>query len=130
VREFCDSFKNKQRPYSLQEGAMFVNFPDRNLSKDEYEKVYYGNNIGNLREVKKFWDEDNFFDWSQGVRLLSLPSEEDSSGEGVLETSDLEHLQWAGYVPPLGMITSACLNFFVGSCHISEFGRSGYEKSY
>jgi hypothetical protein len=99
MREFCNLFKSKLRPHSLKGEAMFANFPDRNIRADQHERAYYGSNVTKLREVRRLWDGDNFFNWSQGIRLVSLPSEEDSFGEDGVETSDME--QWASYTHPV-----------------------------
>jgi hypothetical protein len=101
MREFCNLFKSKLRPHSLKGEAMFANFPDRNIRADQHERAYYGSNVTKLREVRRLWDGDNFFNWSQGIRLVSLPSEEDSLGEDGVETSDMEHEQWTGYTHPV-----------------------------
>ncbi|KAE9377231.1 hypothetical protein N431DRAFT_463012 [Stipitochalara longipes BDJ] len=101
MRQFCNSFKDALRPDLLTEVAMFANFPDRNLRLDEHEKAYYGCNMSKLREFKKLWDKDNFFNWAQRVKLTPLPSDMRPSGEdGVAETSELEHQQWANYILP------------------------------
>lgn len=67
--DFLNDFKKDLRPYSMVGQAAFVNFPDRMLAADIHEKAYYGNNRGELQQIKKIWDKDEFFKWDQGIRL-------------------------------------------------------------
>ncbi|KAK5996764.1 Cannabidiolic acid synthase-like protein [Cladobotryum mycophilum] len=69
MRGFLQKFKENLRPFSIMRRATFINFPDQTLSKNAYERAYYGNNTKELQQVKKIWDRDNFFSWAQGVRL-------------------------------------------------------------
>ncbi|KAH6603674.1 fad-binding domain-containing [Trichoderma cornu-damae] len=69
--DFLNDFNRELRPYSMMKRAAFINFPDRALASDVHEKAYYGNNRGELQQIKKIWDKDNFFNWDQGVRLPS-----------------------------------------------------------
>ncbi|RFU79403.1 fad-binding domain-containing [Trichoderma arundinaceum] len=71
--DFLNDFKKELRPYSMMGRAAFINFPDRALASDVHEKAYYGNNRGELQQIKRIWDKDNFFNWDQGI---SLPAEE------------------------------------------------------
>jgi len=81
MRGFLQTFKDKLRPFSMMGRASFINFPDATLAVNTHERVYYGNNRQELQRIKKIWDKDNFFKWSQGVRLpqpknTSSPSSE------------------------------------------------------
>lgn len=69
MRGFCGKVKKELRPYSLNQEAAFFNFADGSLSKNAYERAYFGENRQELRRVKQIWDRDNFFEWSQGVQL-------------------------------------------------------------
>ncbi|KAL4937615.1 hypothetical protein BDV06DRAFT_232459 [Aspergillus oleicola] len=69
MRGFLGKVKKELRPYSLNNAAAFINFPDGILSKKGYERAYFGENRQELRRVKEIWDKDNFFDWDQGIQL-------------------------------------------------------------
>ncbi|RGP62533.1 berberine family [Fusarium longipes] len=69
MRGFMAKLKKKLRPYSLNKAAAFVNFPDRELAKGAYERVYFGENRHKLRKVKETWDKDNYFSWAQSIQL-------------------------------------------------------------
>ena len=51
---------------SLTKGS-FVNFPLKEL--DNYEEEYYGDNLKRIREIKKRYDKDSFFDFPQAVTI-------------------------------------------------------------
>ncbi|RAQ58982.1 hypothetical protein COH20_006754 [Aspergillus flavus] len=65
---FLGLFKQKLQPYSMMGRAAFINFPDRTLTTEAHEKVYYGNNRQELQRIKRIWDPDHFFDWKQGIQ--------------------------------------------------------------
>ncbi|KAJ5114386.1 hypothetical protein NUU61_000145 [Penicillium alfredii] len=69
MRGFLGKVKKELRPYSLNNSAAFINFPDGILAKKGYERAYFGDNRQELRRVKDIWDKDNFFDWDQGIQL-------------------------------------------------------------
>ncbi|KAI1439619.1 hypothetical protein F5Y02DRAFT_412109 [Annulohypoxylon stygium] len=69
MRGFLGNVKSKLRKYSLNGEAAFINFPDGALRKNAHERAYFGDNREELRRVKEIWDKDNFFKWSQSVRL-------------------------------------------------------------
>ncbi|KAE8440889.1 hypothetical protein EG329_006356 [Mollisiaceae sp. DMI_Dod_QoI] len=79
MRDFCKAFKARLRPFSTKGRAAFINFPDGALGTEAYERAYYGNNRKKLQLVKQIWDEDNFFEWPQGIRLPN-PNEQSPSG--------------------------------------------------
>ncbi|KAH0499734.1 hypothetical protein TgHK011_006909 [Trichoderma gracile] len=74
--DFLDDFKKRLRPYSLRGKAAFINFPDRTLANNRHEAAYYGSNSRELQQVKAVWDEDNYFQWKQGVRYPRAPRSE------------------------------------------------------
>ncbi|OJD32503.1 berberine family protein [Diplodia corticola] len=69
MRDFLETVKDRLRSFSLEKKAAYVNFPDGKLASEPYEEAYYGDNSNELRRVKQIWDKDNFFNWSQGVKL-------------------------------------------------------------
>ncbi|VUC33277.1 unnamed protein product [Clonostachys rosea] len=69
MRGFMSKLRNKLRPYSLDKVATFMNFPDRDLLKEGYERAYFGENRQELRRIKEVWDKDNLFKWPQGIQL-------------------------------------------------------------
>lgn len=69
MRGFADKFKNRLRQFSLAGKAAFANFPDPSLAKCDHMKAYYGNNRDKLEQVKRLWDENNFFKWNQGIAV-------------------------------------------------------------
>lgn len=71
MRGFAQKFKNRLRQFSIAGKAAFVNFPDASLPKTDHLKAYYGNNRQKLQQVKRLWDEGNFFKWDQGIDLAS-----------------------------------------------------------
>lgn len=75
---FLGIFKEKLRPHSMMGHASFVNFADSSLDASTHEKVYYGNNSGELQMIKAIWDKDNYFAWPMGVQMASAQS----SGKG------------------------------------------------
>ncbi|KAK4163938.1 hypothetical protein QBC43DRAFT_354058, partial [Cladorrhinum sp. PSN259] len=64
---FLKKMRTALRRFAIESRASFINFPDRELKG--YEQAYFGVNAEALREIKKKWDPDNFFRWSQGVQL-------------------------------------------------------------
>ncbi|KAL7947018.1 hypothetical protein V8C42DRAFT_319419 [Trichoderma barbatum] len=85
--DFHSEFKKELRPYSMMGQAAFINFPDRTMASDIHETAYFGNNRDELRQIKKIWDRDNFFNWEQGIQL---PAEEMDTkiAERALELED------------------------------------------
>ncbi|KAK6498192.1 hypothetical protein TWF506_004431 [Arthrobotrys conoides] len=73
MRAFLQAFKDELRPYSLEQKASFINFPDEALDSGPHGTAYYGENYSKLQVVKEIWDPDNFFNWSQGVQLPLSP---------------------------------------------------------
>ncbi|RYP31678.1 hypothetical protein DL767_005591 [Monosporascus sp. MG133] len=69
MRGFLERMKPRLSPLGMVQGATFINFPDDSLSQDAHEISYFGNNHQELRRIKQTWDGDNFFKWSQGIRL-------------------------------------------------------------
>jgi hypothetical protein len=76
---FMGNFKSQMRPLSLNKAAAFINFPDNSLKVNAHEQAYFGDNYKKLRDVKKLWDPDGFFQFSQGI---NLPGSDTNSGEG------------------------------------------------
>jgi len=105
----------------MMEKAAFINFPDVALPPNDHEYAYFGDNYNKLRDIKKFWDKDNFFKWSQGVQLppegrtpVSDPTaprivkmkegyDEDSTEEPAANERDLTDTiareQWERWIP-------------------------------
>ncbi|KAJ9156237.1 hypothetical protein NKR23_g1026 [Pleurostoma richardsiae] len=115
MRKFLTQMKPKLAPYSMVRGATFINFPDDSLKPEVHEKSYYGMNYQELRRIKKVWDSDNFFNWSQGIELpktsspqaakikdedlmKNIPAAEFIVEEQVL-TDVLANQQWESYRP-------------------------------
>lgn len=69
MRGFAQKFKNRLKQFSILGKAAFVNFPDSSMPATDHMKAYYGNNREQLRQVKRMWDEHNFFKWDQGISL-------------------------------------------------------------
>ncbi|KAI1125306.1 hypothetical protein F5Y10DRAFT_279583 [Nemania abortiva] len=69
MRGFLAKFKDRLKPLSMTKQACFVAFPDASLGDDAYEKAYYGENRFKLQQVKRIYDSENFFQWSQGIKL-------------------------------------------------------------
>jgi hypothetical protein len=69
MRGFMSKLKKKLRPFSLNQAATFLNFPDRALVRGGYERAYFGDNRFELRKIKEIWDKDNLFRWAQGIQL-------------------------------------------------------------
>ncbi|KAF3908361.1 hypothetical protein AA313_de0209488 [Arthrobotrys entomopaga] len=95
MRGFLQKFKENLKQHSLGEKALYINFPDGALRKDEHEISYYGNNYLKLRNIKKTWDPSNFFNWSQGVQLPEELKEATESKDGetfALSTTSLQYL--------------------------------------
>ncbi|KAK4143118.1 uncharacterized protein C8A04DRAFT_29134 [Dichotomopilus funicola] len=67
MKDFLKTMSNDLRKFSVKGHAAFVNFPDSQLKA--HEEAYFGPNLQALREVKKRWDPDHFFEWHQGVKL-------------------------------------------------------------
>jgi hypothetical protein len=71
MKRFLSRMEKEIRPFSIDGRAAFINFPDKELPRGAYEAAYYGGNREELQRVKQIWDKDNFFSWSQGIRLSS-----------------------------------------------------------
>ncbi|KAH7143779.1 hypothetical protein EDB81DRAFT_652309 [Dactylonectria macrodidyma] len=69
MRDVLSKFNAKLREYSISGLGAFINFPDASLKETAHEKAYYGDNHEELQRVKAMWDEDNFFNWPQSVKL-------------------------------------------------------------
>ncbi|KAK1828988.1 FAD binding domain-protein [Podospora conica] len=93
MRDFLASVKQKLRPLSLNAEAAFVNFPDRDFPGKTHERAYWGDNKEELRQVKKMWDPEGFFNWTQGVRRPEDPDEDEAWGEEN-QTDKLASEQW------------------------------------
>jgi hypothetical protein len=89
MRGFMSTLRKKLRPYSMNNAAAFLNFPDRDFVKGGYERAYYGDNRKKLREVKKTWDPDNVFRWVQGIQL---PKNAVDNESGDVDPPDAEGL--------------------------------------
>lgn len=57
-----DALRSKLLPYTTGD---YVGNPDRSLN--DYLRVYYGDNVERLREVKKKYDPNNVFQFEQGI---------------------------------------------------------------
>jgi hypothetical protein len=86
---FLNEVKGKLRPYSLNKVAAFINFPDNALKDDAYEEAYFGKNVDELRKVKKIWDPEAFFMFSQGIKL---PGSSKRSASAAVDEGDTDHL--------------------------------------
>jgi hypothetical protein len=62
MRGFCQRFKARLKPFSICRKAVYINFPDGYIGRDNHEKAYYGNNRQKLQQIKQIWDLDNYFD--------------------------------------------------------------------
>lgn len=69
MRDVLGKFNTKLRIFSMGGRAAFINFPDAALVPLAHEKAYYGNSHQELQQIKKTWDKDEFFNWTQGVKL-------------------------------------------------------------
>ena len=102
MQNFVTKFEKRLRPFSLNQKAAFINFPDRNLPKDTYLEAYYGGNVARLEKVKNHWDPTNFWKWQQGIppsiweQSMTRSLEEPKAKEEV--SRDLQDEQWE-YVP-------------------------------
>ncbi|KAM0809264.1 hypothetical protein AB5N19_09607 [Seiridium cardinale] len=101
MRRFMWKLKKQFRPYSIQGEAAFINFPDRNLDRDEYERAYFGENRHELRKIKEIWDKDNYFKWQQQVKLPKDVTEKGDDVDGINDEEDTDGIankQWKPYV--------------------------------
>ncbi|PQE32235.1 FAD linked oxidase domain-containing protein [Rutstroemia sp. NJR-2017a WRK4] len=89
MRTFLQTMKTRLHPFGIVPGATFINFPDDSLKRDACEISYYGANYEELRRVKQIWDQDNFFDWPQGVQLPKTV-EGDKPEAGVTASNTVE----------------------------------------
>ncbi|KAH6624104.1 hypothetical protein B0J18DRAFT_444369 [Chaetomium sp. MPI-SDFR-AT-0129] len=88
MKDFLKTMSNDLRKFSVNGHAAFVNFPDSQLKA--HEEAYFGSNQQELREVKKRWDPDHFFEWHQGVKLPQQTQTMATRGasRGVLNTEE------------------------------------------
>ncbi|KAF3001482.1 hypothetical protein E8E13_008630 [Curvularia kusanoi] len=101
MRRFMYKLKEEFRPFSLQSEAAFINFPDRNLDPNEYERAYFGENRHELRRIKQLWDKDNYFKWQQQVKLPEDVTEKGGNVNGPTDEDDTDTVasnQWAPYL--------------------------------
>lgn len=68
MRAFSQRVKDALRPFAIDSMAGHTNFPELSLAPDRHEEAWYGKNLPKLREVKRTWDPDNYFDHPQGVK--------------------------------------------------------------
>lgn len=64
MRAWSDELWSVIHPYTT--GRSYQNFPDPDL-KDS-QQAYYGENLERLKAVKKRWDPDNVFTYSQSIK--------------------------------------------------------------
>lgn len=76
MRGFAQKFKNRLKQFSLAGKAAFVNFPDASIPETDHLKAYYGNNRQKLQQVKRLWDERNYFKWDQGIDFPSSDAQD------------------------------------------------------
>ncbi|EPS35109.1 hypothetical protein H072_11449 [Dactylellina haptotyla CBS 200.50] len=69
MKGFLQKFANKLRHFSMAKKAVFINFPDGDMTEGSHEQAYYGNNHLKLQQIKGSWDPTNFFKWHHGVKL-------------------------------------------------------------
>ncbi|KAI9925123.1 hypothetical protein ASPWEDRAFT_45261 [Aspergillus wentii DTO 134E9] len=128
MRGFCQRLKEELKPFSIEKGAAFINFPDGDLPPGQHESVYYGNNRHDLQRVKQIWDKDNFFKWKQGVGLpptSQTPAatagkkdddpaapQGDSALDSQVLTDKLAKEQWEKFDPSTALELAASLPFF------------------
>lgn len=62
-----EKLRKIRRSIKSETFGSYVNVPDNNLK--DYEKLYYGNNINRLRRIKKLYDPEDFFNFSQSIKL-------------------------------------------------------------
>ena len=93
MQDFLGTLKEKLRPLLLNGEAAFVNFPDRDFPGKTHERAYWGDNKEELRQVKKMWDPEGCFNWTQGVRRQEDPDEDEAGGEEN-QTDKLASEQW------------------------------------
>lgn len=127
MRGFLNRFKARLRPFSIKEQALFINFPDEALTQDTHEQAYYGANYEQLRRVKRVWDKDNYFKWSQGVQLpQATPSEPpELLKDKVVEenlTDRFAAMHWDGFVPPPPYSSLDTKSYNPGSSSIGAVG--------
>ncbi|KAF4984355.1 hypothetical protein FDECE_17104 [Fusarium decemcellulare] len=92
MRIFLDNMKPKLSPFAMEPGATFINFPDDTLTKEAHEESYYGKNHLKLRRVKKIWDKDNYFKWSQGISLPAQVASDHDDEDANQDDDDAEAL--------------------------------------
>jgi len=80
MRSFCTAFKKRLREFSMSQAAAFINFADRQMNRSSYVKAYYGNNYRKLQRVKQAWDPDNYFRFTQSIRL---PDPDSKKNKGI-----------------------------------------------
>jgi len=101
MRRFMYKLKEEFRPFSLGGEAAFINFPDRNLDPNEYERAYFGENRHELRRIKEIWDKDNYFKWQQQIKLPKDVTEKGSNVNGPTDENDTDAVarkQWTPYL--------------------------------
>ncbi|KAJ1330886.1 fumiquinazoline A oxidase [Microdochium nivale] len=98
MRGFMAKLKQKLRPFAMNRAGAFVNFPDRELAMGGYERAYFGENRGKLRDIKKEWDKDNLFRWTQGIQLpdgaIDNPDEDVDASNPKEQTDSIATRLW------------------------------------
>jgi hypothetical protein len=99
MRGFLGKVKKEIRPLSLNGEAAFINFPDRDFPRSQYERFYFGDNCQKLREIKQIWDPGNFFDWPQVIQASGVPftGGEDEEEDEEDKTDRIASEQWLQY---------------------------------
>ncbi|EFX00023.1 berberine family protein [Grosmannia clavigera kw1407] len=95
MREFHKEVKAALRPSSLNGQAAFINFPDRDISSNKHEEMYFGKNAEKLRLIKAHWDKDGFFKFPHGIRRPDDPNDEVFDDMG--ESDKLAQEQWEAF---------------------------------
>lgn len=64
-KEWLDRYWNAMKPFVLPES--YVNFPSRELT--DWQRAYYGDNLGQLKSLKYKYDRGNLFRYGQSIPL-------------------------------------------------------------
>ena len=69
MRLFLSEMKPRLSDYGMVKWATYINYPDDTLMSEAVERAYYGKNRQKLRDIKEAWDPENYWKWTQGIRL-------------------------------------------------------------
>jgi hypothetical protein len=97
AKAFCKEFKDRLRPFSIDERAAFINFPDKTIGPKSHERSYFGDNAEGPEEVKKIWDGEDYFKWPQSVQL---PTEDGTIVDEIDDEAEDSDDGWGDFVAP------------------------------